>query len=342
MRERIYKFDNIKFLLILLVVIGHSVEFYIDKYNSMNKIFIFIYSFHMPLFIFLSGLFQKKIYHFKDLPLKKLCYYFYLIVIMFVLFVLSNKMFGVNLSFNFISSFDVHWYLVVLIIYILMVPIISRLNLNILFIISFILGCFVGFDNRIGDFLCLSRVIVFFPFFCLGFIFSDKKETLIKITNNIICKFLSICVIIFFLYICYRRLDLIWKYKSVFTGRNAFNLIQNIPNCSFKHRFITYMISLAMGFSIMCVIPNIKFKLFTKLGKRTLQVYVFHRSLLYVCFNMGLFNKLERIFGEKLVFVMILIGIIITLLLSIKPINKIMNKFCDMILYKKEVQLDEK
>lgn len=338
MRERIYKFDNIKFLLILLVVIGHCVELYIDKYDSMKKVYIFIYSFHIPLFIFLSGFFQKRVYHFKDLSLKKVCYYFYLIIIMFAMLILSNDLFGIAISFSFLSTHDVHWYLFAMIVYTLMVPLISRLNLNILFIISFILGCFIGFDNGIGNFLSLSRIIVFFPFFCLGLIFSEKKDSLLDFTNNTIFKFFSICILIFFLYICYRRLDIVWKYKMLFTGKNAFEIIDSIYKCSYRHRFISYIISFVMGFSFLCIIPNKKIKVITKLGKRTIQVYVFHKALIYLLNNIGLFNMLEKIFKEKFIFVMLLIGVIITLLLSIKSINNLMNKFYDMILYKKEVQ----
>ena len=337
MRERIYKFDNIKFLLILLVVIGHCVEIYIDRYDSMKKVFIFIYSFHMPLFIFLSGLFQKRVYHFKDLPLKKLCYYFYLMIIMYSLLVLSNDLFEVSLPFSFLASYDVHWYLFVIIVYTLMIPVISRLNLNVLFIISFILGCFIGFDRGIGDYLYLSRMIVFFPFFCLGVIFSDKKNMLLKVTNNSILKFLSLCIIIFFIYICYKRLDLVWKYKMLFTGKNAFNIIDSISNCSYRHRFITYMISLVMGFSFLCIIPNKNIKIITKLGRRTLQVYIFHKFLLYFLYNLGLFDFLEKVFELKIVFVLLMISIIITLLLSVRSVSKVLEKFYNIIFYKKEV-----
>ena len=66
-KERIYKFDNIKLLTIMLVVVGHVIEPYVDKSDMFKSLFIFIYSFHMPLFIFISGLFQKR-YQARHLP----------------------------------------------------------------------------------------------------------------------------------------------------------------------------------------------------------------------------------------------------------------------------------
>ena len=58
---RIYLFDNIKFLAILLVVIGHAINFLTETDGNMleKSLFLTIYSIHMPLFIFISGLFLK-------------------------------------------------------------------------------------------------------------------------------------------------------------------------------------------------------------------------------------------------------------------------------------------
>lgn len=52
-------FDNVKFILILLVVIGHFIEKIIFMDTSFKVIYETIYSFHMPLFIFISGYFSK-------------------------------------------------------------------------------------------------------------------------------------------------------------------------------------------------------------------------------------------------------------------------------------------
>ena len=58
--KRIYKWDNLKCFLIVMVVIGHFVNQYAPISNTMKSLSLFIYSFHMPLFIFLSGLLQKR------------------------------------------------------------------------------------------------------------------------------------------------------------------------------------------------------------------------------------------------------------------------------------------
>ena len=53
------RLDGIKLLLIILVVIGHCIE--PSRYNNTisGSLYSVIYSFHMPLFVFLSGYFAK-------------------------------------------------------------------------------------------------------------------------------------------------------------------------------------------------------------------------------------------------------------------------------------------
>lgn len=58
MKERNYLFDNLKFLLIVLVVFGHSLE-EISLAQDYAIIRAWIYSFHMPAFVFISGYFSK-------------------------------------------------------------------------------------------------------------------------------------------------------------------------------------------------------------------------------------------------------------------------------------------
>ena len=57
MKERIAYIDRLKGFAILLVVIGHVVQFlYCPNNFDTNIVFRFIYSFHMPLFFILSGM----------------------------------------------------------------------------------------------------------------------------------------------------------------------------------------------------------------------------------------------------------------------------------------------
>lgn len=59
-KKRIYKYDNVKALLIFLVVVGHMTTDYVSDSMLVRNITLWIYSFHMPAFIFISGLVHKQ------------------------------------------------------------------------------------------------------------------------------------------------------------------------------------------------------------------------------------------------------------------------------------------
>ena len=55
--------DNLKGFAILLVIIGHVIQYLTDPYDADNNIvFRYIYSFHMPLFFMISGMMIKESY----------------------------------------------------------------------------------------------------------------------------------------------------------------------------------------------------------------------------------------------------------------------------------------
>ena len=61
MKNRIAKWDNLKGLLIISVVIGHFVEPLVEYSWAYKVIWTAIYFVHMPLMIFLAGMFIKNI-----------------------------------------------------------------------------------------------------------------------------------------------------------------------------------------------------------------------------------------------------------------------------------------
>ena len=93
------KWDILKFFLVFLVVLGHAAEYYIAGSETMKSLFIFIYTFHMPVFIFVSGLFAKRTVNEKrvDKMLGYLIIYAVLKLYPFIYRNLAGKSAGFNL-----------------------------------------------------------------------------------------------------------------------------------------------------------------------------------------------------------------------------------------------------
>ena len=60
MNKRFEKWDNVKGMLIILVVVGHYMYYFQDDTWNMSRIYYGIHLFHMPLFVFISGLFLRR------------------------------------------------------------------------------------------------------------------------------------------------------------------------------------------------------------------------------------------------------------------------------------------
>lgn len=60
MRERLVYFDLLKLFAIYLVIIGHCVQYLLPTRPYDEPLYVYIYSFHMPLFMMISGFFSYK------------------------------------------------------------------------------------------------------------------------------------------------------------------------------------------------------------------------------------------------------------------------------------------
>jgi fucose 4-O-acetylase-like acetyltransferase len=56
---RDFSLDNTKMLLIAFVIIGHVIEPIIGRFEWVKALYIYIYLFHMPLFVYVSGVFSS-------------------------------------------------------------------------------------------------------------------------------------------------------------------------------------------------------------------------------------------------------------------------------------------
>ena len=59
-KSRDYLFDNYKAFLVVLVVLGHFIEPCYRNNSALYTLKWFIFSFHMPAFIFISGYSKKR------------------------------------------------------------------------------------------------------------------------------------------------------------------------------------------------------------------------------------------------------------------------------------------
>ena len=173
MEQRYIYIDRLKGLSIILVVIGHILSF--SMIGGRNPINTVITSFHMPLFMFLSGLVIKEPKTGKFL-IKRL-------LLLLVPFLVVGLLFNLCINDTFESFFangfkKGYWYLWVLAIYyILLLPtkinVIRRFSIIKDLIIGIILFLFLKFISKgvgIEDWLSLSLMSNLWVYFYAGFL----------------------------------------------------------------------------------------------------------------------------------------------------------------------------
>lgn len=323
-KQRIYKYDNLKFLLILLVVIGHFIDIGItEKADKLKSIFIFIYSFHMPLFIFISGLFQNK--NFNKIG-KKIFAYITLGFMLKVLISLCNMLFSDKYEFSLLSDYTVPWFLFALAAFILLCYALRNVKPVYVLIPSILIALFVGYDSSIGDWLYLSRIVVFFPFYYAGFCLTPQK--VMNALNRLYIKIISAVVILGYVLICILKLDIIYKLRVLFTGRNSYSALEN-PQTGALYRIAAYVISIILCIAFIAIIPNIKIPIITSFGRRTLQVYFWHCAVVWAFEAYEVTEVFHAVSSYAGLLVYLLIALAVTLILSLRvfglPVNKFLN-----------------
>lgn len=260
---RIPYWDNIKGLLIILVVIGHLLETLPQGHLSI--IYKLIYLFHMPLFIFVSGYLAK-------FNLKKSVKNFlvpYLIIQPVCCIVTGNP---VTLT----TPFWILWYLLSLFIWYLSIPLLDQLPTRkrpIFIVLCILFACIVGYKDSIGYFASLSRTIVFFPYFVMGYYtkyyYTKHKNDNFLNRNKYIVK-VAVCGLVFlvigaFIYKS-SNIDAKWLYGAYSYTHANYTLL---------FRLLHYAIAITIGCFILIFIPQKK-NILTEIGKNSFKIYLTH------------------------------------------------------------------
>lgn len=308
--------DNTKFLLIIFVVLGHFAD-YVSSFRLASAAVLFIYSFHMPMFFFVSGLFLKynKTHKFR---FDKVLYFIIIGYAMKAAIYFMEKIPGGDPEWHWLSENNVPWYMFVMAGYLTIAYFIKSIPAKIVFPVSVVISLIVGYCNFIGNFLCLSRLIVFFPFFFVGFrLDPDRaqcflKSKLIKIIGISSLIILAVCFILF-------NDFLSPILRPVFYSRFSYSDMP-FPKYGIVLRICQYVIATLAIFGIGAVVPQKHIMFVSNSGTRTLAVYSIHYFLLRVFVAANINNILTQNLSNLGVIIWLVIAVMVSCVLSIKTI----------------------
>ena len=305
------KLDNLRGLAIVLVVLTHFTmlsSFYSSF--AFNFICKFVYFFHMPLLIFVSGYLSKirpnwVLKAFKAVLMPYLIFNTLWIIIAFLL--------NGPIVFPLYLVPEVGlWYLLSLFFWRIMLPITNKVKY--VFWISILLALFIGTIDSSLSFLSISRTICFFPAFLLGFYFKDIKD---KFSIN---KYLAGGALITLLTVA---TFLFKDHSDNLMGKLSYADMHlgNLEGIFLRLIVMVIgMVSVILLFNIM----TSKETVLTKIGSNSLPVYVLHFYFIfylpYVLNYLGL-DFIFRSYSLTIIYV-ILATVIVTFILSRDNVSK--------------------
>lgn len=320
--KRDIQIDNIKGLLIFLVVLGHilSLEFRQSNFASA-VLYSVIYSFHMPCFVFLSGyLVKNKLAsnnYYKTSHMLLIYYSFGYLLVLATTSLLSGKLIVLNPFTPPIAL----WYLLTLFIMRVLAPWLVSVKLIVPWCI--ILSLISGLTRCIGGEFSLSRTICLMPYFVIGLLIDDDVLNRIRnAKNNIRILIVSIGVVVETLFVYLFKVIGKFNYNILWmqNGYEESN-IDNVEGILF--RAALYFVSLVVCCVLFVLITKEECFL-TKWGEHSLAIYLLH-IICYLILRKCMYFSDEIYTNSLSITIPIIISVIIVVLLSANCVTTILN-----------------
>lgn len=315
--ERNPYFDNAKLILIFLVVFGHVIQPFVADSKGGTTLYLWIYTFHMPAFIFLAGFFAKGSGNRKYIVnlAKKLLVPYLIFQLLYTVyyFFLGKSGWQTGLFYPQWSL----WFLCSLFSWHILLALFKKIPAFFSVGIAIIIGLFVGYFGEIGHTFSLSRTFVFFPFFLLGYWVTEKQVMFLKQRSMKAVSLLILSIVAALIY-WLPDLNTGWLLAS----KSYSDL--GMPFYGGLVRLLVYVTSICMAISILTWIPQ-KRNVLTHLGTRTLYVYLLHGFLIQ-------FFREENLFQMNHQFHLLGLALLsagIVLILSTRPIQGIGQPFVE-------------
>ncbi|GAA2389409.1 acyltransferase family protein [Streptomyces glaucosporus] len=212
-RQRDAFFDNAKYLAIVLVVVGHTWGLMLSDSRAVNAAYNFLYTFHMPAFIVISGYFSRSF----DMRPDRLRRLVTGVVVPYVVFetaytlLVKRRVEGVtDYPVSLLDPWYLTWFLVALFVWRLTTPLwkIVRWPVPLALAISLLASA----SPDIGNDLDFQRVLQFLPFFVIGLCLRPEHFELVRRREARLLAVPVMAVALAFSYWAAPRMNFEWFY----------------------------------------------------------------------------------------------------------------------------------
>ncbi|MNW34214.1 hypothetical protein D3C74_111850 [compost metagenome] len=307
-------FLNLRFLLILCVFVGNAIEPLITRLDSMHSLYMWIFTFHMPLFVFVTGYFAK--HNLTGEAGRKILLQisFQYIIFQTLYSLMDVTVFQVkNIHHSFFAPYLLIWFLASHIGWRLLLLMMHKCSAVQQLAISITLGVLVGYLQMDGTWLSISRTFVFLPFFIAGYHFSfEKLEQMLTIKARSFA--LSISLLLFAV-ILLSGADIApgWLY-----GNMTYGQLDHHEWYAGIYRLCLYLLQIIAGAAFLSIVPQ-GASLLTEYGRRTLYVFLLHGFIIRFAVVSPLYQYIQN---DWTALIVVIGAIVLTMMLSQTVVRK--------------------
>jgi fucose 4-O-acetylase-like acetyltransferase len=279
-RER--HIDALKGAGILLVVFGHLIEQPSAHSVLLQALYIGVYSFHMPLFVFLSGIFARETLKGRDYQKIAWTLFFPLVVFQFIY--LGVGQLTDWYSYSPFTPYWLLWFIASLIGWRLLLPLFaSPAGLA----VSVLAAIFVGFDDGVGYALSAARTIYFLPFFVLGHLYGRQLVALARrhrLAFSCLFGLSMLIVTVWWL----NGLD-----GSALTGSHDYDSAPPFLAYPGLGRLLVLSLSMTGMLGFFALVPT-RSAILAWFGERSLSTYLLHGLIVMVLVSAGMADSIPQ------------------------------------------------
>ena len=310
-----YLIDNIKAILIFLVVFNHLIAFALVKNDEIARhVWYAITIFHMPAFIFVSGYLSK---NHQD-QLKNFQHLMIPYILGYTLTWAATVWASGGMDYDLLRpSGTAMWYVLALFVYRCTIEALGKFRFAVP--LTILLALWAGTRPEVSTYLSVSRIIVFTPFFIAGYLWSSDTTKWVRgFHGKLILLVLSIGMLVVIpVYMINQKIPV-----DLLRENHTYLMSGVSVQTGLILRMLMYLTSFTVIITLFALLPDRKL-ITTFIGRNTMSVYFLHYPLLIV------FNGLRLLRIPQIMNLpgCLLLSLVLVLLLGCPPVHWLYSFF---------------
>ena len=315
--------DNARWIAITLVVIGHGILPLLSEDDAAYSVYLFIYSFHVAVFVVVSGYFAKSgpptARSLRQILTDIVFPYF----IFETIWTVVRWALGSGFELDYTTASWTLWFLIALAAWRIVLPYLVLLRFPLLIAIAISIGA--GYTETIDSTLALSRTFGMLPFFVFGWKLRQWQLTgrWLALPSSVAWRWRAGAIALFSAVLVVMPIAIeTWrdlKLRRFMLYDEAYVAIGYEEPWSGAIRLVLLLSAMLLSVAFLVLMPR-RATWFTPFGSATMYIYLLHTFVLFP------FRETGILAGEQPFWVlpaMILFCIGISVALSLKPVRRV-------------------